>query len=234
MKKEKIIMSITIGISCFVLVMVMFMQFKIVNETDITSIETMTESELRSELISWKEKYEQLSAQYSQTLVKTEEYKEEYKTDEETRDLLKKELQELKMLLGTTDVIGKGIIIVISEDGIKNDRINYEDLLYITNALKASGAEAISINDQRITQRTDIFDIRVDSNAYVKVNGKRVLAPYTIKAIGNQTYLESTLLGIGGYIDELQKYGFKITIERSDNVQINKYYSELKSNYINN
>ena len=59
-KKEKIVMSITIGLSAFVLVAIAFMQFKVVNQTDITSIETLTETELRSELIAWREKYEEL------------------------------------------------------------------------------------------------------------------------------------------------------------------------------
>ena len=40
-KKGKVTMTITIGIACFALALVMSMQFKIVNETDITSIETM-------------------------------------------------------------------------------------------------------------------------------------------------------------------------------------------------
>ena len=45
LKKGKITMIITVGIACFCLVLVMFMQFKIVNETDITSIENMREAE---------------------------------------------------------------------------------------------------------------------------------------------------------------------------------------------
>ena len=38
LKKGKITVVITIAIACFALVTVMFMQFKVVNETDITSI----------------------------------------------------------------------------------------------------------------------------------------------------------------------------------------------------
>lgn len=49
MKKGKKTMMVTIGIACFALSCVTFMQFKIVNETDITSIETMREGELRTE-----------------------------------------------------------------------------------------------------------------------------------------------------------------------------------------
>ena len=227
-------MLITIGISTFILVAVMFMQFKVVKQTDITSIERMTESELRSELISWREKYEELQIKNEDIITKIREYKEQYRNDEETEKLLQKELNDLKMLLGETDVQGEGIIITISETGIKDDRINYEDLLYIVNALKSAGAEAISINNQRIINRTDIVDINADSNsAYIKVNGKRILSPYTIKAIGNQTYLESALLGSGGYVDELKKWGFNIDIQRIENVLINAYSNELTTKYIN-
>jgi len=109
MKKEKIVMAITIGISAFVLVAIMFMQFKVVRQTDITSIETMTESELRSELIAWREKYEELQLKQEDVLTKIEEYQQEYKSDEETKILLEKELKGLQMLLGETSVQGQGI-----------------------------------------------------------------------------------------------------------------------------
>ena len=228
MKKEKIIMSITIGLSAFVLVAVAFMQFKVVRQTDITSIETLTESELRSELIAWREKYDELETKHLDVVTKIQEYQEEYKSDEETESLLENELKSLKMMLGETDVQGSGIIITISEENIEDENITYEDLLYIVNALKGAGAEAISINGQRIINRTEFIYTNV-----LKVNGKRVWGPFVIKAIGNQTYLESALLGVGGYIDELKKWGFDIEIERNDKVVINAYPYEQTLKYIN-
>ena len=224
MKKEKIVMSITIGISAFILIAIMFMQFKVVEQTDRTSIETMTESELRSELIAWREKYEELELKHEEVIVKIEEYK----SDEETEKLLEKELTTLQMLLGETSVKGQGIIITINEEKIEDDSITYEDLLLIVNALKGAGAEAISINDQRIINRTDIVFTNV-----LRVNGKRIWGPFTIKAIGNQTYLESALIGVGGYVDELRKWGFDIQIERNDEVQIEAYSNELSLKYVN-
>lgn len=222
-------MAITIGLSAFVLVAIMFMQFKVVRQTDITSIETMTESELRSELLSWREKYSELEAKQEEVITKIQEYKEEYKSDEETKILLEKELSSLQMLLGETPLQGQGIVITISEEGLEDEYINYEDLLFIVNGLKGAGAEAISINNHRIINRTDIVQL----DEILKVNGKRILAPYTIKAIGNQTYLEGALLGVGGYVDELRKWGFTIEIERSDLVQIEAYSNELSLKYIN-
>ena len=229
MKKEKTVMAITIGISAFVLVAIMFMQFKVVRQTDLISIETMTESELRSELIAWREKYEELQLKQEDILTKIQEYQQEYKSDEETKILLEKELRGLQMLLGETSVQGQGIIITISEEGLEDELINYEDLLYIVNGLKAAGAEAISINNHRIINRTDIVQL----DEILKVNGKRILAPFTIKAIGNQTYLEGALLGVGGYVDELRKWGFEIQIERSEAVKIEAYTNELSLKYIN-
>ena len=58
-KKEKVVMAITIGIACLTLMLVMFMQFKVVNETDIAQIESMREDELQEAVKEWKEKYEE-------------------------------------------------------------------------------------------------------------------------------------------------------------------------------
>ena len=76
LKKGKITVVITIAIACFALITVMFMQFKVVNETDITSIETMKEEELRTELANWKEKYKEAEQQYEEKTTKLSEYEE--------------------------------------------------------------------------------------------------------------------------------------------------------------
>ena len=58
MKKGKITITITIGLACFVLVLIIFMQFKVIYQTDIASIDTMRAEELKTELSSWKTKYD--------------------------------------------------------------------------------------------------------------------------------------------------------------------------------
>lgn len=230
MKKGKIIMTITIGIACFVLVAIMFMQFKIVNETDITSIEVMQEAELRTELSNWKEKYEEANQKYEETKATIEEYKKTKESNEETSKLLEQELEQVNMALGKTDVEGQGIVITIKEgDTDEFNKISSDDLLIIANALKLAGAEAVSINDERII-RYDMASI--NNNTFIKVNGQRILPPYVIKAIGNPTYLESELVGSGGYVDVLRKLGHDITIEPSDKVLINKIKEDITTKYI--
>lgn len=200
-KKGKFIMAISIGISCFALAMVMFMQFKVVNQTDFTSIENMRETELRSELSNWKEKFEDVNTKNEEINKTLDEYKNKEKSDNETSKLLENELAQINLGLGKTNVEGEGIVITLKEDKAET-AIAAEDLLKIVNSLKLAGAEAISINEERIVNMTDIVEI---NNSFIKINGQRILAPYIIKAIGPQAYLESSLLGSGGYVDELRK-----------------------------
>ena len=141
------------------------------------------------------------------------------------------------MYLGKTDVEGQGITIKIQENTNQNNNseeesvtpISAEDLLVIVDYLKLAGAEAISINDQRIISTSEIVDI--GSNSIIFVNQQRVLAPYTIKAIGDSTKLESTLLGNGGYVEELRNYGFQVDITKGK-VNIPKYSKDMTHKYI--
>ena len=179
--KNKIFLAVIIAIACFSLVFVMSMQFKIVNQTDITAIENMREAELRTELANWKAKYEEVEQKYEETEGKIEEYKQTKQSNEETSKLVDEELEQVNMSLGKTDVEGEGIEVIIKETGNEEiGSINADDLLAIVNALKLAGAEAISINDERIINMSDIFTI---NNSFIKVNGQRIISPYIIKAI---------------------------------------------------
>lgn len=236
MKKGKIIVTITIAIACFALSMIMCIQFKIVRETDITSIETMREEELRSELANWKKMYKEAQEQYDEKFLKLNEYKENQQSIEESSKLVEKELEQTNMYLGKTDVQGEGIIIKIKDVHSSNSNeeetinpISAEDLLIIVDYLKLSGAEAISINNERIINISEIVDV---TNSIVFVNQQRILSPYEIRAIGNSTNLESTLLGNGGYIEELRNYGFDVNIEKSSKVAIPRYSKDIGYKYI--
>lgn len=230
MKKGKITLIITIAIACFVLATVMCMQFKIVNETDITSIETMREEELRTELANWKEMYKEAEEQYNDKVSKLNEYKEKEQSEEESEQLINQELEQTNMYLGKTDVQGEGIQITIKDTTDEDvSPISAEDLLIIVDYLKSAGAEAISINEERIINMSDIAYV---NNSIIYVNQQRILSPYVIKAIGDSTALESTLLGNGGYVDLLRKYGFEIDIEKDNKIIIPKYNKDISTKYI--
>ena len=230
-KRGKTTLTITIGIACFALVTVMFMQFKIVNQTDINELEVMREEELRTELANIKEKYKEAENKYNEKIQKLKEYNEKQESEEETEELVKKELEQVNLILGKTDVQGKGIKITLVENKeAETGTITADNLNMIVNSLKEAGAEAISINENRIINMSDI--VSVHEGTITRVNQQRVMPPYVIKAIGNQTYLEGTILGNGREGDKLKKLGHDVIIEKDSKIEIQKYNKEIKAKYI--
>lgn len=227
-KKNKIVVSIIIGLMCFILVFTMFIQFNTIEQTDLANIATMRETELREELAKWNTRYEELYARYEEEEIKKQEYQNSLGTDTEASNLIEKEFNQTNILLGLTDVTGPGIIVTLSNNSTKN--IDAYDLLELVNELRLAGAEAISINDERIVAMSDIVDINY---SFIVVNGNRISSPYVVKAIGDQTYLESGLTAKEyGYMDNIIKgNGKTATLERSDNIQIPKFKGELEMNY---
>ena len=87
MKRDKIIITITISIMSMILFAVLFAQFKVVNEVDIAQIEYMSEQELKESLIEWREKYQTTEAKIKDTISKIQEYNEKVQSNEEAREL---------------------------------------------------------------------------------------------------------------------------------------------------
>ena len=134
-------MAVIIGFVCVILVGVMFAQFKTVEETDITGIETAREAELQTMLSSWKTKYEEIQEKLQDTQTKIAEYEQKINSKEETSELLDEELEQTNLLVGKTNVIGDGVIITLQDNNEKS--IVASDLRTLVNELKLAGAEAI-------------------------------------------------------------------------------------------
>lgn len=222
LKKGKITLTISIGCTAFILFFVMFTQIKTVNQTDITGIEIMRETELRAELASWKSKYNEVSSKVEETQNKINEYTNQINNNDNVSMLLTDELNEAYKYAGLSDVYGQGIIITLSDNESRN--IDEIDLILLVNELRAAGAEAISINSERVLYRTDIIGV---SSKYILVNGNKIVGPYVVKAIGDKKYLESSISIKNGYIDEMKADNKSIEYIVEDNISIPKYAHSL-------
>ena len=227
-KKDKIIMSVIICAVCMVLFAVMFMQFKTIEETDITAIENMREDELKAKISEWKSKYEETEEQLKNNQKLIKEYQEKIEKNEESSELVEKDLKDSNIILGKTDVYGEGVIVTLSDS--EECPILDSDLLDLVNELRYAGAEAISINDVRILSSTYITN---PINNLILIDGQRISSPFVIKAIGNQTYLSSTLsLKDNGYIDKSKAANMDIKFETGKNIKILKYSGDMKIKYM--
>ena len=232
MSKSKIAVAITIGIMSFMMIYVMLIQISIASDDDREEIEFLRETELKDLLASYKERYEETNEKIVEAKNKIDEYEKDEKSEEDTVALL--EVKQAKMLLGYTDVVGEGVIVTMENNVIYGEEesaiVRASDLIELINELKLAGAEAISINDERIISRTDIFDV---VPPLIHINGQRKASPFVIKAIGDINYLESALKIKGGFIDSYTLNNYKISIESKQEITINKYEGELTLNYIN-
>lgn len=229
MKDNKVVISVVLGLISMFLVIGMSIQLKTIDKTDITSLETMQEEELRNEILSLKEKNEEIQDKIKDNEEKIKEYNETINNNQKASELLQAELQEYEEKIGLTDVSGEGVIITLTDTDMQS--YNFNNLIDFVNELKYAGATAISINDCRVIATTEIVEI---SKRYILLNGdQRISSPYVIKAIGDKSKMSEILnLKDEGYIDLYRDADYDVKIEESDNITIYKYDKDINFEYI--
>lgn len=130
------------------------------------------------------------------------------------------------MIIGTEDVVGPGIVLNLTpKSQVFSNDMHYltdTELVYIINELNFSGAEAISINDKRISLQTGIKSS--SNNNYILINDERISPKekIVIKAIGDKTNLYSALT-FNGALDFQALSSYDKKYEKVDEIKILKY-----------
>lgn len=240
MNKKQI--AITLGIMCFILTVAICIQLKTIENTTTTISQSLKENGLRDEVLRWKERYDNVYEELNQSLKELEEVRKQATQNDTKSSAKQEEIKNNNMLLGLSEVKGEGLQIVIADNNtrtLKNESealdlssqvVHYDDLIEVINALNNAGAEAISINGQRIIQTTAIT---CEGNV-IKINGQKVSSPFTIKAIGSQGLLYGSLTMIGGYLYILDEAGVIVETTQMDNLTVEKYSGVINYKYVKN
>lgn len=233
---NKIKIAVLLGVMCTFLTAGIVVQIKTVNNSTTTVGKTLVENELRDSVLRWKQRYEKSYQELNEKENQLDELRERVSSKDEKYGGLTQSLQEYNLLLGNSELIGKGLIITLNDGdssiikGFATDYIVHDgDLLEVVNALKNAGAEAISINDQRIVTNTAISC----SGNVITINGEKVGAPFVINAIGSTSQLYGAVTIPGGYIEILEDAGVQVKIEQieKENVVVPKYEGIYKFEY---
>ena len=170
MSKNKI--AITLGIVCFILTIAICVQINTIKSTNSTVAKTFEENSLRDEVLKWKEKYDNISDELDNAEKRLAKIREESTQNDTTSSQKEEQISLNNNILGITNLEGQGIEMTITDDPNATketigalDDISYHiihdaDLRAIVNELKNAGAEAISINGQRLVNTTAITCIR--------------------------------------------------------------------------
>lgn len=89
---------------CFVLVFGLLVQIKTIEESDSESLRTYTEDQLRTQVLEWKQKYEEAYTKLEENENLLEEYRTASTQKGESTKIMQKELEQANMMLGLKDV----------------------------------------------------------------------------------------------------------------------------------
>lgn len=130
-----------------------------------------------------------------------------------------RDISALEILAGTVEVQGPGVIVTMveaSEAIAVKARVSDEDIWRVMNELLAAGAEATSVNGERITSVTGIRNV----SQRILINTAMIASPIEVRAIGDPLVLEASLRLRGGVIEVLDRWGITVTVRKSDKVLI--------------
>jgi uncharacterized protein YlxW (UPF0749 family) len=150
--------------------------------------------------------------------------------------LLEQEADEYRAVAGLLALEGQGVLVLISDgdrallegEDPNNLLVHDIDVLNIVNDLKIAGAEAISLNGQRIVSVSEINC----AGPTIKINDQVYSQPYIIKAIGNSDYLQAAIKAPGTYGNLLKQVGLFVEANTSVSVGIPAYEEPVDYNYI--
>ena len=196
-----------------------------------TAVRLETLQDLYNELTAQRDG---LAEQVNQLQGELALYRDQAASGQAGSEALRAELDQLEITAGLTDVEGPGVTVILEDSASANltgDEADYlihdSDLLSVINELRSAGAEAISLNGERILATSEVRC----TGAVVTVNGRRYAAPYIIFAIGDPDTLYSALTMRSGVADILSQWGISVRVTASDLLLIPKYNGSIDYQY---
>lgn len=232
--KKKV--QILIGIFCFILCFAVTLQYKsVIRNNSVNNNKLQRTADLQNELINVKQELIDLKKENLQLSTDLETYRNEAAKNSDGSALLKKELDNALMLAGLTDAEGPGVTVEISDSKAPTAAnepgssyiVHDSDLRDVVNELCTAGAEAVSINGERIIATSGI---RCVGNV-IMVNNKRCAPPFVINAIGDAAALEAGLNIREGIVDVLKLYNIEVNVTKMSKIVIEKYSGTLSFKY---
>lgn len=145
------------------------------------------------------------------------------------------QLAQARMAAGLEDVEGTGVIVTLDDSKRPPEKgqdpnvflLHDDDLLKVVNELRDAGAEAISINGQRLVATSEIRC----AGSTVSINNTRTAPPVEIRAIGDPAVLEAALRLRGGIAETLLFWGIQVDIKPQKLVVVPAYKGSLQPQF---
>lgn len=237
MKKKMILVTFAI---CIVIGIGLACQMK-VSDGQRLYVSPKTIEDYKTTISSEQDEIEKLEALINETKLKLDTYENGSEADELQEETFEENLiaeaAKYKMAAGKQKVQGAGVEVVIDDgtralfpgEDVNNLLVHDTDIIMIINELNRCGAEAVSVNGQRITPNT-----AVSCSGYtVRINGEVYARPFRIKAIGDGKRMAAALVGPDGYGTSLKNWGVQFEVRLKDDLVIDAVSKDYVYRYMN-
>ncbi|TWT28105.1 DUF881 domain-containing protein [Planomicrobium sp. CPCC 101110] len=187
------------------------------------------EEQYRKELIEQQERNKALREELEKKQAAVQEFEQSFSEGESRNTDYAEEAEELRRVLGLLPVEGSGLTVTLQDGEYNpssvdpNDYIVHESHIFqVINELYISGAEAVSINGQRIHANSHI----VCTGPVITVDGVKYPAPFTIAAIGKPDVLASSIKLPGGVMDQLVNDNVVVTLDEGQTIFMPAFLTE--------
>lgn len=221
-------MYLSIGVVTMILGIMLAVQFR-TNRFIEQGVPADRAQELQVDLSKLERDNRKLDKEIEDLTYKLEQAK---KGQFQAREAIEDELKKARVNAGMITVSGPGIEVVMDNPPSQYKRnhifiIRDEDLLRVVNELRGAGAEAISINGQRMISTSEIRQ----AGSFININLERTEPPFHILAIGSPEKLKSALEISGGLVDYFKDLGITVKIQSLTNVTVPAYNRVLQFDY---
>jgi uncharacterized protein YlxW (UPF0749 family) len=153
---------------------------------------------------------------------------------------LSTDLDEQKLVAGTVPVRGPGVRIVLDDSAVKTIPPKEDPAMYIVheyqlrdvvNALWAAGADAISINGERMVGPTSIYCV----GSTILVNDTRTSPPYEFLVVGDPAQLESAVTdpaNLKALKSRVKVYGLQFAVQKARDLVVPAYTGGLDVRHV--
>ncbi|MEI7884985.1 MAG: DUF881 domain-containing protein [Clostridia bacterium] len=178
---------------------------------------TQKEQDLRSVWIALNKQSEKLDEEIKQLSTQYADLTQQSLSGSQSIDKINQDITSYNIVNSTEPVNGAGIIVVFDDE---LSTLLKSDLIDLLNELWVAGAEAISVNSERINSFTTLEQYNSSADSYIIINKKKLVYPIVVKAIGNSAALENSLLMTNGLVEYFNTFGIEPTISQLAKIEL--------------
>ena len=195
-----------------------------VHQTSLEGLENLREDELVRIFAGVDQNGEKLADEIRGLQSSLDLLESQSTNDAEAQRAARERLESLGILAGTVKATGPGLVLRISDP---DNKVDAPIILDTVQELRAAGAEAIQIGDQRVVADTWFSD----TDQGLSVSGHEVRPPYVITAIGDGNTLAGAMDIPGGVTATIRRVGGDTDVQIEDEVDVDALLSLTSPQY---